>query len=94
MTGVQTCALPILEQNYPNPFNPSTTIEFTVKSASSVNLSVYNLQGQLMAVLVNEQLSPGVYKTVFDATNFPTGIYFYKLTAGKNTMQKKMLIAK
>ena len=83
-----------LEQNYPNPFNPSTTIEFTVKSASSVNLSVYNLQGQLMAVLVNEQFSPGVYKTVFDATNFPTGIYFYKLTAGKNTMQKKMLIAK
>ena len=68
-----------LKQNYPNPFNPSTRIDYDVASTSHVKLSVVNILGQEVARLVNEEQHAGKYKAVFDATNLPSGVYFYKL---------------
>ena len=83
-----------MKQNYPNPFNPSTTIEFDISKTENVNLSVFNLKGQLIATLVNEELAPAAYKAVFDASNLPSGIYFYILRAGSFKLQKKMIVTK
>lgn len=83
-----------LEQNYPNPFNPQTTIEYTIARRADVKLTVYNILGREIDVLVNEILYQGVYSVTWDATNQSTGIYFYTLEAdgGKNT--KKLLFLK
>lgn len=93
-----------LKQNYPNPFsagggsafggNPSTTIEFEVTKTVNVSLSVYNLAGQLVTTLVNEELAPSAYTTTFNASNLPSGIYFYILQAGQFKLQKKMILTK
>ena len=83
-----------LSQNYPNPFNPATTIEFDIGSTEHVTLSVYNLNGRLVAKLVDEELSPGVYKTTFKSADFSSGVYFYVLRAGRFTEQKKMILTK
>ena len=72
-----------LFQNYPNPFNPSTTVTFSLPYASLVSLRVYNLLGQEVAVLVNEQLGAGMHARVFAAGNLSSGVYLYKLTAGE-----------
>lgn len=72
----------MLAQNYPNPFNPSTTITFGLPHASFVSLKVYNLLGQEVAVLVNEQLAAGKHTRMFVANNLASGVYLYKLTAG------------
>jgi photosystem II stability/assembly factor-like uncharacterized protein len=74
-----------LYQNYPNPFNPSTKIKFSVTSVGAyrntpVQLTVYDLLGQEVAVLVNEQLKPGTYEVDWDASNYPSGVYFYRMT--------------
>ena len=71
-----------LQQNYPNPFNPNTTIAFSLPSISFVTLKVYNLLGQEVAVLVNEQLPAGTYAKTFRADGLASGMYLYKLTAG------------
>ncbi len=68
-----------LQQNYPNPFNPTTTIRFELPQAGYVRLSVYNLLGEELAVLVNEQRQPGVYDERFDASGLPSGTYFYRI---------------
>lgn len=84
-----------LEQNYPNPFNPSTNINFTLPSASKVTLEVYNMLGQKVATLVdNESLAAGVHNKVFDASKLASGMYIYRITAGNNfsKSQKMMLI--
>jgi hypothetical protein len=83
-----------LHQNYPNPFNPTTTIVFDIQSAEQVVLTVFDLDGRRVAVLVDEQLAPGVYKATFNANQFPSGIYFYELTAGKTKTTRKMVLAK
>lgn len=70
-----------LEQNYPNPFNPSTSIRFSVAQASEVRLSVYNILGAEVSVLVNETLAAGVYEVAYEAGSQPSGSYFYKLEA-------------
>lgn len=84
----------VLKQNYPNPFNPTTTIGFSIPQFSFVTLKVYNLLGQELVTLVNEQKSPGNYKVEWNANGLPSGMYFYRLTTKDFTQTKKMLLLK
>jgi len=81
-----------LYQNYPNPFNPITTIEYELKEYALVNLKVYDLLGNEVAVIVNEEKYAGRYSTKFDAQGLSSGVYFYKLTIGGNTQVRKMIL--
>jgi hypothetical protein len=83
-----------LRQNYPNPFNPTTTIEYDVPEKISVQLKVYNLLGQEVASLVNQEEAAGRYKIVYDASHLASGMYFYKLNAGSYEATKKLLLLK
>lgn len=84
-----------LAQNYPNPFNPTTTIRYTIAKAANVSLVVYNVLGEEILTLVNNQFTePGVYNVVFDATNLASGTYIYRLTADDFVMTKKMVLTK
>lgn len=83
-----------LNQNYPNPFNPSTNIKFDVPRTSYVKLIIYNILGKEIAILVNEELSAGVYEVDWDGTVYPSGIYFYKLTTNDFSDVKKMILIK
>lgn len=83
-----------LAQNYPNPFNPSTNIEFTVKDAEFVSLTVYNMLGEKIATLVNKELSAGKYSYNFDASELPSGIYIYRLSSPSGNLSKKMILNK
>ena len=84
-----------LSQNYPNPFNPVTVIGYQLSAVSEVNLSVYNLIGQKVAVLVNEKQSAGHYQFEWDASEFASGVYFYRLTTDRGfTDTKKLIIIK
>lgn len=83
-----------LEQNYPNPFNPVTNIRFDVAKSSNVILKIYDPAGNEIAVLVNESLNAGTYNYDFNAANYPSGVYFYVLTAGEFTSTKKMVLIK
>ena len=83
-----------LEQNYPNPFNPSTTIRYSIPSPSSVQLKIYNILGNEIATLVNEELAAGNYNVEYDASNLPSGIYFYTLTTDGFSETKKMTLVK
>jgi enterochelin esterase family protein len=83
-----------LSQNYPNPFNPSTTVEYSLPQADNVKLVIYNLIGEKMEVLVNEYQQAGNYKVTLDASNLPSGIYFYSIVAGDFIETKKMLLLK
>jgi len=83
-----------LEQNYPNPFNPSTNIKYSVPESGFVNLSVYNLVGEEVSVLVNETVDAGFYEATFNAANLPSGIYFYRLQTGNTVQTKKMVLMK
>jgi len=83
-----------LGQNYPNPFNPVTTIAYDLPVDEKVNISVFNILGQEVAVLVNEVQEAG-YKTIsFDASALPSGVYTYKIIAGAFTGVKKMLLVR
>ena len=83
-----------LTQNYPNPFNPSTTIKYSIPEASFVNIKVFNLIGQEITELVNKELQKGNYEISFDATNLPSGVYFYRLEAGNFVQTRKMILMK
>jgi hypothetical protein len=83
-----------LMQNYPNPFNPSTQIEFALPEASHVNLEVYNLLGERVAVLVNEVRPAGYFTARFDAASLPSGLYFYRMTTNSTSLIKKMMFIK
>lgn len=87
-----------LKQNYPNPFNPATKILFGIPAGSSntqsVQLKVYDELGREVAILVNENLTPGTYEVNFDASNLSSGVYYYRLTAGSYSESKKMSILK
>jgi hypothetical protein len=71
-----------LHQNYPNPFNPSTVIQYSVPRRSYVNLKVFDLLGQEVAVLLSGERPTGTYKTTWNDERIPSGVYFYRLTAG------------
>jgi Concanavalin A-like lectin/glucanases superfamily/Lamin Tail Domain/Secretion system C-terminal sorting domain len=83
-----------LSPNYPNPFNPTTIIEYTVPRVSKVQLSVYNLLGQRVQVLVNESRTPGRYSATFNANNLASGLYFYTLIADRTNLVGKMMLVK
>ncbi len=83
-----------LAQNFPNPFNPSTNIKFELPISGHVKLTVFDLTGREISVLINESRQAGVYNVDFDASLFASGIYFYKLVAGDFTDTKKMLLIK
>lgn len=83
-----------LSQNYPNPFNPTTTIAFSLPIANLVTFKVYNILGQEVATLVNEEMKAGNYTVNFNATQLASGVYFYKLTAGSFNSVKKMSVLK
>jgi hypothetical protein len=83
-----------LEQNYPNPFNPSTTIKFSVATNEFVTLKVYDVLGNEVTTLVNEQRAPGTYEVRFDAGSLASGMYVYKLQAGNFTQTRKLLLMK
>ena len=81
-------------QNYPNPFNPSTNINFTLPNTEFVTLKIYDILGKEVKTIVNEELSAGNYTKTWDANNLSSGVYFYKLTAGKFTETKKMMLVR
>lgn len=83
-----------LKQNFPNPFNPSTRISYAIPSASFVNLKVYDIIGNEIAVLVNEEKQAGNYQIDFDATELTGGVYFYQLLTGSFVETKKMILMK
>ncbi|MBL8015876.1 MAG: T9SS type A sorting domain-containing protein, partial [Ignavibacteria bacterium] len=68
-----------LEQNYPNPFNPSTHFNFGIAVSGFVRLAVYNVLGKEVAVIVNKQLQPGKYEVEWNAADYPSGVYYYRL---------------
>ena len=83
-----------LSQNYPNPFNPTTNIRFTLPEAGNVKLAVYNLLGQKIADLVNQNMEAGFHNITFDGSNLTSGIYIYRLEAGNNVMIRKMQLVR
>ncbi len=97
-TGVKEVAeVPLtyaLYQNYPNPFNPMTTIKYGIPNSERVTLKIYNILGQEVMTLIDEEQKPGVYELKFDASNLASGVYFYRLQAGKFVDVKKMMLLK
>ena len=79
-------------QNYPNPFNPSTTIKYELSRTSDVRLSVFDLLGREVSVLVNERSEAGVHEVKFDRSNLASGVYFYRLQAGNFVQTRKLLL--
>jgi hypothetical protein len=83
-----------LSQNYPNPFNPWTTIRFRIANSGSVTLAVFDLLGREVAVLLNERRAPGSYEATFDASSFPSGVYFYRLSSSGSVMTRTMVLVR
>ena len=83
-----------LSQNYPNPFNPTTTIKFSIPENNNVSIKIYDILGNEVAVLVDDNKSAGNYEVKFTADNLSSGVYFYKLQAGSFNQVKKMLLIK
>ncbi|MGB5872379.1 MAG: T9SS type A sorting domain-containing protein [Bacteroidota bacterium] len=96
-TGIDDEMLPqsySLHQNYPNPFNPGTTIEYALPRSSYVTLKVYNLLGEEVTTLASGEYAPGVFEVIWDASEMPSGVYFYRLTAGEHVQTKKKVLMK
>jgi photosystem II stability/assembly factor-like uncharacterized protein len=84
----------VLEQCYPNPFNPTTTIGFGLQNKSTVKITILNAIGEEVAVVLNEEREAGYHQVEFNATNLPSGVYFYQLKAGEFISIKKMILLK
>jgi|GEM_PF-3490573 len=82
----------LLSQNYPNPFNPSTTIEFALPHAGYVTLKVHNVLGEEVTFLVSGDHAAGTFRTTWDASGMPSGVYFYRLTAGEYIQTKRAVL--
>ncbi len=83
-----------LSQNYPNPFNPSTKIKFDISKASFTELKIYDAAGREIEVLVNMDMAVGSYEADWDATAYPSGVYFYKITTSGFSRTRKMILLK
>ena len=83
-----------LSQNYPNPFNPTTSINYSLDQQGFVSLTVFNVMGQNISTLVNQQQSSGNYTVSFDASRLASGIYYYRLETGGNVLTKQMTLIK
>jgi hypothetical protein len=102
VTGIEPISSEItsrfhLYQNFPNPFNPSTKIKFDIPAnlkSEVCNLKLYDPLGREIAVLIDDELNPGTYEIEWDGPNHPSGVYFYKLSAGNYSDTKKMLMIK
>jgi hypothetical protein len=81
-----------LYDNYPNPFNPTTTIKYDLLKLSEVRLSVFDMLGREVVVLVNERRDAGVHEVKFDGSNLASGVYLYRLQAGDFTQTKRLLL--
>jgi hypothetical protein len=86
-----------LSQNYPNPFNPTTNISFTLPIDSYVKLSIYDSYGRLVSKLIDQRKTAGYYEAPFDAKDYSSGVYYYKLEVSGNKSfvdMKKMILVK
>jgi hypothetical protein len=83
-----------LMQNYPNPWNPSTNIKYSIPKTSQVSIKVYDILGNEIQTIVNEEKPAGIYELTFNAANLPSGVYFYRLQAGSFVETKKMMLLK
>ena len=83
-----------LYQNYPNPFNPGTIISYSIQKAGIVTLKVFNILGNEVATLINEQKSAGYHSVDFNAVELPSGVYVYELRSGNFTESKKLILMK
>ena len=83
-----------LSQNYPNPFNPSTKIDYKVSVQGLVSIKIYDVLGNEISTLVNEEKSVGKFEIEFNGKDLPSGIYFYQLNAGNFITTKKMILLK
>ena len=85
-----------LEQNYPNPFNPETKIKYVIASGAkqSVSLKIFDVLGNEVATLVNEEKEPGIYEVEWNGKEFASGVYYYTLTAGSFVQTKKLMLLK
>ncbi len=83
-----------LGQNYPNPFNPVTHIQFQLPKSGHVKITVYSTLGQLVTILVDKELDSGKYEVSFDAKNYSSGVYFYKIESSDFSKVRKMLLIK
>ncbi|MCU0406574.1 MAG: T9SS type A sorting domain-containing protein, partial [Ignavibacteriaceae bacterium] len=84
----------MLSQNYPNPFNPTTSIQYAISSKQFVSLKVYDVLGNEIASLVNEEKPAGTYEVQFDASAFTSGVYFYTIRTSNFTNTRKMILIK
>jgi len=94
VTGTEIPLEFALLQNYPNPFNPVTNIRLRIAKFGFVSLKVFDITGKQIAVLVNEELSPGVYNLDFDASHLSSGTYFYRMETAEFSDVKKMIVVK
>jgi len=83
-----------LYNNYPNPFNPSTTINYDLPKQSNVTLKIYNIVGEEIATLINQEQNAGRYQVQWNAAQLASGIYFYQLKSGDFVSTKKMILLK
>lgn len=84
----------VLKQNYPNPFNPRTTIEFALPTASRVSIRIFNLSGQELIHIVDQEFSAGTHRYVWDASQLASGIYYYQIVTGEFTRTRKAILMK
>lgn len=97
--GIQTLSTEVpkqylLSQNYPNPFNPNTNIEFDIVKSGNVKVTVFDVLGKEITILVDQELQVGSYQVDWNAADYPSGIYFYRLETNDFTMTKKMVLSK
>ncbi|MEO8513497.1 MAG: T9SS type A sorting domain-containing protein [Ignavibacteria bacterium] len=93
-TGYEIPTAYSLNQNYPNPFNPVTNIKFSIPNSGNVKLTVFDITGREVETLINENLNAGIYKVDWNASNYSSGVYFYKLESENFTDTRKMMMIK